>query len=113
MKSPDPVRIAELAAYMRTMAERQRELAVEFDQFAEAMERRADPSRVPADGGHTFRLNVECRGSSAVVGDEHHHDESGFSMLPSSVEVRAWNLADALKRASGLPLSAWFPEEGS
>lgn len=61
------------------------------------------------ESGHTFRVSVESRGSYAVVGVEGHTDADHFEPLPGVVEVRAWNLNDALHRAAQRPLSAWFP----
>jgi len=98
---------AEIAAYLRSMAQRERELAVEFDQQAARYE---DPVEVEADAGHTWRIAVELRGSSSVVGDEHHRDAPTFDRL-EVVEVRAWNLRAALAAAAALPLSAYFPED--
>lgn len=63
------------------------------------------------ESGHTFRVSVECRGSSSVVGVEGHTDAEDFEPLPRAVEVRAWNLTDALSRAANRPLSDWFPDE--
>lgn len=64
------------------------------------------------EDGHTFRLAITLRPSSKVVGEKTHHDADGFrpdGLQP--IEVRAWNLQDALLKAAELPLSAWFPEE--
>ena len=98
---------AETAAYLRSMAQRQIGLAVEFAQQAERFE---DRELLDADRGHTFRITVELRGSTIVTGDEHHRDEPGFEPLPHAVEVRAWSLRDALAQATVLPLTAWYDE---
>lgn len=68
------------------------------------------PNRGPEDG-HTFRVRVESRGSYAVAGVEGHADAGDFEQLLVVVEVRAWNLRDALSRAAHHPLSTWFPDE--
>lgn len=65
-----------------------------------------------SDTGHTFRIAIELRGTSKVVGDAHHHDGDAYYPL-QVVEVRAWSLRNALVKAAELPLSAWFPEEDS
>ena len=98
------------AAYLRQTAAKQREIAVEFDQQAERAERRILGRLPDGDRGHTWRISIEERGSSKVTGDEHHSDASEFNPLPTSVEVRAWNLSDALAQAAALPFSDWFPE---
>lgn len=64
----------------------------------------------PADEGHTFRISFESRGSYKVVGDEHHHDAPDFDGGVHTVEVRAWNLRDALVKASELPFSVLMGE---
>lgn len=79
------------------------------------LEAAAQPSRPRPlqgpDDGHTFRISVAVRGSSLTVGDEHHRDAGDFEDLETSVEVRAWNLSEALVEASLLSLDHWFPEE--
>lgn len=62
------------------------------------------------DSGHTFRVSVESRGSYAVVGVEGHHDADDFMGPVMTVEVRAWNLPDALRRACNYPLPSWWAE---
>lgn len=65
----------------------------------------------PADEGHRFRISVALAGSSKVVGEEHHHDtEFDPDAEPMCIEVRAWNLSEALDKARRVPLDAWFPE---
>lgn len=59
----------------------------------------------PGDG-HTFRIEVTSRGSYAVKGVEGHTDSDHFDP-PMSVEVRAWNLPDALRQAAALFPTAW------
>lgn len=97
-----------MVAYLRHMAQQQRDLAVEFDQQADRIAERHDGQEVEADLGHTWRLTVESRASSAVVGDQHHHDAPEFTPLGRAVEVRAWNLRQALTAAAALPLQVWF-----
>lgn len=60
------------------------------------------------ESGHTFRISVDSRGSYAVVGVEGHTDSEDFMGPPMTVEVRAWNLPDAVRRAANLPVSVWF-----
>jgi len=66
--------------------------------------------------GHTFRITASSRGSYKVVGDRDYHDAMDFG--PNMcVEVRAWNLRDALHYAAHLSLDEWdwedpaFPDE--
>lgn len=56
------------------------------------------------DDGHTFRITMSSRGSYDVVGDPHHSDSPVFGP-ETSVDVRAWNLRDALHRAAEMPLA--------
>jgi hypothetical protein len=60
----------------------------------------------PADQGHRFTITMTSRGSSKVVGDEHHTD-SEWESDPWTVTVRAWNLRDALVKASQVPFAVW------
>lgn len=99
------------AAYLRQMGHQQRELATEFDHAAERAEKAAFGDLPEADHGHTWRITFSSRGSYTVTGDEHHTDAPHFDEPSRTVEVRAWNLRDALAKASVLPLEAWFPEE--
>lgn len=64
----------------------------------------------PADG-HTFRIGVDVRGSFTITGEGRHRDAGEFDSLPQYVEVRAWNLSDALRKASEIPLGEWFGNE--
>lgn len=64
----------------------------------------------PPDEGHTFRISYESRGSYSVVGDEHHTDAPDFDGIVHTVEVRAWNLRDALKKAADLPFNVLIGE---
>jgi hypothetical protein len=62
------------------------------------------------EAGHTFRLTATSRGSYGIVGVEGHTDAEWMPSdveAPFRIEVRAWNLRDALKKAASLPLSAW------
>lgn len=63
-----------------------------------------------ADEGHTFRISYESRMSSTVTGDEHHRDAPDFDGIVHTVEVRAWNLRDALKKAADLPFNVLMGE---
>lgn len=60
--------------------------------------------RETPDDGHTFRLVFDIRPSSAVVG-EPYSDGPAFMGPAHVIEVRAWNLHDALVKASGLPFA--------
>jgi hypothetical protein len=101
----------EYAAYLRLMAQQQRELAEEFDRSAERAEKAAFGQQPEADRGHTFRITFSSRGSYTVTGDEHHTDAPHFDEPSRTVEVRAWNLREALAKAACLPLSDWFDED--
>jgi hypothetical protein len=70
---------------------------------------KADP-----EAGHTFRLKATSRGSYAhLTEDGTTSPHTDAEWMPEDVEdgfrieVRAWNLRDALKKAASLPLSAW------
>lgn len=63
------------------------------------------------DDGHLFRLAVDIRGSSKVVGDEHHIDDPHWSPDPWTIAVRAWSLRDAIAQIHALPLNAWTTGE--
>jgi hypothetical protein len=65
------------------------------------------PAEGGPDDGHTFRLTALIRGSYGVVGEEHHTDVGEFMGPAFGVEVRAWNLPDALRKAAELPLADW------
>jgi hypothetical protein len=63
------------------------------------------PSRGPKDG-HLFRVSVTSRG---VLGDgKGNYTECDWDGPPMVVEVRAWNLSDAVRRASFFPMNLWF-----
>jgi hypothetical protein len=98
-----------MAEHLRQSARRTRELADEYDATADRMDGRESPG-TPEDG-HTWRIAISLRGSSKVVGEAEHHDAPAFAPLHNWVEVRAWSLSEALVRAAGLPLDAWFDEE--
>lgn len=51
------------------------------------------------DDGHTWKIAVSCRGSSKVVGDEHHKDSPQWDD-PVQVTVRAWSLREALDQVT-------------
>ena len=63
------------------------------------------------DHGHTFRLTARSRGSYTVAGDPRHTDAPDFGPPMLAVEVRAWSLPQALRKAAELPLSAWVPDD--
>lgn len=63
------------------------------------------------DDGHLFRLSMDLRGSSMVVGDEHHTDDPNWSPDPWTIEVRAWSLREAIAKIHALPLCAWTTGE--
>lgn len=65
------------------------------------------------DDGHTFRITFDSRGSYSVVGDEHHTDAPDFHGVPHVVEVRAWNLRDALRKAANLPFDVLMGTEAT
>ncbi len=58
------------------------------------------------DTGHLFRISVAGTMSSRVVGDLHHTD-ADWEAEPWTVEVRAWSLPEAMRKAADLPLTAW------
>lgn len=68
--------------------------------------RPADPADTPEDG-HTFRIRASSRGSYAVVGEPHHDAAEFHDVEPFTLEVRAWDLPAALRRAAATPLAAW------
>jgi hypothetical protein len=61
------------------------------------------------DRGHTFTIAAAVRGSSVVVGDEHHTDAPSTRLF-GYVQVRAWSLGLALAEVAKLPLTAWRSE---
>lgn len=102
-------RPAEHAEWLREMARETRVLADEFDARADQYDGRTSPG-TPADG-HTWRIAVSERASTKVVSEDGHRDAERFTQLHNWVEVRAWDLSEALVRAAGLPLDSWFDEE--
>lgn len=74
--------------------------------------------QTPKDG-HTFRFTVQSRGSSRIwpegKGPGPYTDDPEFMGEPWTLEVRAWNLHDALRLAAEQPLNAWDmgEEDGS
>lgn len=75
----------------------------------------APPPPSPDDGpddGHTFRFTVTSRGSYAVLGDPHRSDADHFGHEPWTLDVRAFDLSTALRRAAEAPLLAWVKPEG-
>lgn len=79
---------------------------------AEAPAHTVTADREGPDEGHTFRLVFDIRPSSAVVG-EPMSDGPVFMGPAHSIEVRAWNLRDALRKASGLPFAVQMGSEWS
>lgn len=65
-----------------------------------------EPYRDDPEHGHTFRLVVTSRGSYGIVGEEEHTDSEDFGP-PFTVDVRAWNLPDALRQAAVLFPRLW------
>ncbi len=57
---------------------------------------------VPKDG-HTFRFRFDIRPSSRIVGDLEYTDGPDFMGPVHEVQVRAWSLTEALRKAAGLP----------
>lgn len=107
----------ELAVLGRTApraAEAVMAVLAEQSAFTEAQWRR---ERTDPEAGHTFRLQARSRGSYAHLtedGTTSPHTDADW--MPTDVEeaedgfrieVRAWNLRDALTKAASLPLSAW------
>jgi hypothetical protein len=70
-----------------------------------------DPLLGDPEQGHLFRFWWASRGSYKMVGDPTAYDEPHFSGNARTVEVRAWNLADAIEQLHGLPLGTWFDAE--
>ena len=64
------------------------------------------PDAGPEDG-HTFRVSVTSRGSYGIAGEEGHTDADEFMGPAMTLDVRAWNLPEALRRAAARPLSQW------
>jgi hypothetical protein len=65
--------------------------------------------------GHTFRLEAHSRGSYGLLeeGDPAPHDYEDadwFGEPPLTLEVRAWNLRDALLKAARIGLPEWRRE---
>jgi hypothetical protein len=64
------------------------------------------------EDGHTFRISVTSRGSYAVwpEGDPEpgpHSDAEEFMGPGFTLDVRAWNLQDAMAKAAQVPLGGW------
>ena len=70
----------------------------------------AGRSQSGPNDGHTFEISVRLRGSYGVVGEPDSTDAEDFSPL-KTVEVRAWNLREAFRKAADLPLADFFPPE--
>lgn len=70
------------------------------------------------EDGHTFRITVESRGASSIMGpdDTEPHsyaDDPDFTGRPLHVEVRAHNQRDALRRATEMELRDWRLPDGT
>jgi hypothetical protein len=63
------------------------------------------------EDGHTFEISYRSRGSYTVTGDPEHRDAPDFDGFVHRVEVRAWNLRDALRRAAELPFDVLMGEQ--
>ena len=55
------------------------------------------------EDGHTFRIRYDSRASSKVVGDPEYTDAPDFMGPVHEVQVRAWDLRSALRKAAELP----------
>lgn len=87
------------------------QLPVVRERLRRSLEDRLDVTLHPAepDGpedGHTFRITVSSRGSYGIVGVEGYTDASDFGP-PWTMDVRAWNLRDALRKALEAPFDTW------
>lgn len=60
--------------------------------------------------GHTFHIEVASRGSYAVVGEPGHTDADHFGP-PMTLDVRAWDLPAALRKAAAVPLNEWGSDD--
>jgi len=65
-----------------------------------------DVSPGTPEDGHLWHFTVSSRCSFGVVGQPGKTDSDWWGE-PWSIEVRAWNLPDALRKAAELPLTAW------
>lgn len=63
------------------------------------------------EAGHTFRFRFDIRGSSKVVGDPEYTDAPDFMGPVHEIQVRAWNLRDALRKAADLPFAVLMGTE--
>lgn len=83
-------------------------MAIFAEQFTEEQwqAERDDP-----EAGHTFRIEAHSRGSYAVVTEDGttspHTDAEWMPETPFVIEVRAWSLSDAMRKAAQLPLPLW------
>lgn len=66
-----------------------------------------DPYRDDPEHGHTFRIEITSRGSYGVVGEEGHTDAEEFMGGPMTIDMRAWNLPDALRQAAAVFPAIW------
>lgn len=65
--------------------------------------------------GHTFRFTVEVRGSSGILNEHEstpHTDEPFFMGEPWTLEVRAWSLVAALRKAADAGMLSWRRPNG-
>jgi hypothetical protein len=63
------------------------------------------------EDGHTFRIRYDSRASSKVTGDPEHTDASDFMGPVKEVQVRAWDLRTALRKAADLPFGELMATE--
>ena len=66
-----------------------------------------DEEEGPADG-HTFRVVFDIKPSYRIQDDDEYRDAEDFDQPQMSIDVRAWNLRDALLKAAELPLKDWL-----
>jgi hypothetical protein len=69
------------------------------------------------EDGHTFRIKVNSRMASGIMGpgDKAPHDYTDADWWGPeewTLEVRAWNLPDALRAAAEQPLTEWVRPNG-
>jgi len=58
--------------------------------------------------GHLFHLSVTHRGTHRVVGDPIYHEADWWSE-PWTLDVRAWSLPEAIRKAALHEFSDWTP----
>jgi hypothetical protein len=63
------------------------------------------------EDGHTFRFTYESRGSYTVTGDATYRDAQEFDGIIHTVDVRAWSLRDAFRKAAGLSFGVLMSQQ--